>query len=327
MTPFRIGLGDRRLDRLDIGLRRLEAAELLGVGLAEFIEDCRVAARLGQLVVALARLGQRTNLAHFLGQRDRMLDQLALGDAIDQAGVVGVLGRDHRAGSAHFERLLHASHARQPLRATRSGQQAKLHLGHAELRVLDRDPIMAAERHLEPAAQRGAMDRCNHRLRTILDRVDHRRQPGHDRRLAELGNVGAGEKGLAFAPDDDSLDRLVAFGLFDRRDQSLPNRRAKRIHRRVVRRDDQDVAMAAGGNRAGGGLVDHVRHRTFLQIIAGERSLKVIKFTEKGAFLRVRCDLKAGWAMVIGLAARRMSAIYDSEETVGQRKAHVVVRP
>ena len=36
--------------------------------------------------------------------------------------------------------------------------------------------------------------------------------------------------------------------------------RAERVHGRVVRRDDKDVAMAAGRNRAGGWLVDDVGH-------------------------------------------------------------------
>jgi hypothetical protein len=66
-----------------------------------------------------------------------------------------------------------AGDARQPLRPAGAGQQAELDLGHAELRVGHRDPIMAAERDLEPAAERGAVDRRDHRLGAILDRVDH----------------------------------------------------------------------------------------------------------------------------------------------------------
>ena len=92
-----IGLGDRRLDRLDVRLGRLEAAELAGIGLAEFVEDRRVGARFGELVVALRRFGQRADVAHFLGIGDRMLQQVALDDAVDQADVVGLLGADRRA--------------------------------------------------------------------------------------------------------------------------------------------------------------------------------------------------------------------------------------
>ena len=69
---------------------------------------------------------------------------------------------------------------------------------------------MAAERDLEPAAQRGAVDRGDHRLGAILDRVDDLGQPRHLRRLAEFGDVGAGEEGLALAGDDDGVDAASA---------------------------------------------------------------------------------------------------------------------
>ena len=190
-----------------------------------------------------------------------MLDQLALDDAVDQADVARPPWRRSACRVVHhLQRLLDAGDARQALRPARAGQQAELDLGNAQLRVGHGDPIMAAERDLEPAAERGAVDRRDHRLGAILDRVDHARQPRHHRRLAEFGDVGAGEEGLPFAADDDRLDRVVAFRLLDRRDQALPHRRAERVHRRVVRGDDQHVAVAAGRNRAGGGLVDDVGH-------------------------------------------------------------------
>ena len=80
------------------------------------------------------------------------------------------------------------------------------------------DAIMAAERDLEPAAERGAVDRRDDRLGAILDRVDDHRQPRLLRRLAELGDVGAGEEGLALAGDDDGFDAVVG----------LPPRRSHR---------------------------------------------------------------------------------------------------
>ena len=55
--------------------------------------------------------------------------------------------------------------------------------------------------------------------------VSTTRQPRLLRRLAEFGDVGAGEEGLAFAGDDDRLDAVVGFGLCDRGDQPLPHRR------------------------------------------------------------------------------------------------------
>jgi hypothetical protein len=103
---------------------------------------------------------------------------------------------------------------------------------------------MAGERDLEAAAERGAVDRGDHRLGAILDHVDDLRQPGGcGLGGAELADVGAGEEGLALADDDHRLHRLVGIRLPDRRDQPLAHRVAERVHRRVVRGDDQHVAM------------------------------------------------------------------------------------
>ena len=103
-----------------------------------------------------------------------MLDQLALDDAVDQADGEGVLGAESACRDVHhLQRLLDAGDARQPLRPARARQQAELDLGNAELRVGHGDPIVGAERDLEPAAERRAVDRRDHRLGAILDRVDH----------------------------------------------------------------------------------------------------------------------------------------------------------
>ena len=175
MHAFGIGLGDRRLDRLDVRFGRVEALELAGIGLAELVEDRRVGARFGELVVALAGFGDRADVADLLGEGDRMLLELALDQPVDQADVAGLLGADRIAGRGHFQRLADAGDARQPLRAAGAGQQAELDLGHAELRRRHRDPVMAGQRDLEAAAERGAVDRGDHRLGAILDDVDHLR--------------------------------------------------------------------------------------------------------------------------------------------------------
>ena len=95
---FGIGFGDRRLDRLDIGLGRLEAAELPGIGLAEFVEDRRIGARFGELVVALATIWAAGGCRAPPRQGDGMLHQLALDDPVDEADGMGLLGADRRAG-------------------------------------------------------------------------------------------------------------------------------------------------------------------------------------------------------------------------------------
>ena len=178
-----------------------------------------------------------------------MLLQVAFDDAVDQADVMRFLGARHAAAGDHFERLLDARDARQALGAAGAGEQAQFDLGNAQLGGGNRDPIMAAERDLEPAAQGGAVDRGDHRLGAGFDPVDDFGQPRHHRRLAEFGDVGAGEEGLALAADHDRLDRVIGFGFLDRRDQPLADRGAERVDRRIVAGDDQDVVMLVGRNR------------------------------------------------------------------------------
>ncbi len=177
-NAFGIGLGDRCLDGLDIGFRRLEAAELLRIGLAEFVEDGGIAARFLQFLVAFARLGQRTDVAHFLGQRDRMLDEFALDDAVDQPHRISVLGRNHRArrhiSSAFWTPATRGSRCVPPA----PGSSPSFTSGTPELGVVNGDPIVGGQRNFQPAAEGGAMDRRDHRLRAIFDDVDHLRQHG-----------------------------------------------------------------------------------------------------------------------------------------------------
>ncbi len=58
---------------------------------------------------------------------------------------------------------------------------------------------MAGQRRLEAAAQRRAVNGRNDGLAGILDTDQHLMQTGLLRRLAELGNVGAGYEGASFA--------------------------------------------------------------------------------------------------------------------------------
>src|SRR5580698_6062635 len=52
---------------------------------------------------------------------------------------------------------------------------------------------------------RGAMDRSHDRFRRTLDRVEHVVQTRRNRRLAELGDVGAGNESASRAGQDDRL--------------------------------------------------------------------------------------------------------------------------
>jgi len=53
---------------------------------------------------------------------------------------------------------------------------------------------MRGQRHLEAAAERGPVQRRDNRLRGVLDRIENLRQIRLGRRLAEFGNVGAGDE-------------------------------------------------------------------------------------------------------------------------------------
>ena len=194
-----------------------------------------------------------------------MLFQIALDQPIDEADVMRLLRPDRIAARRHFERLRDARDARQALGPAGAGQDAELHLRHAELRGRDGDSIMTGERDLEPAAERGSVDRGDHRLGAIFDDVDDLRQHRLREGLggAEFADVRAGEEGLAEADDDDRLHRLVGIGRLDRLDQPLAHRVPERVDRRIVRLDDQDVAMDLGGNRAHRSLPSPPRCRLF----------------------------------------------------------------
>ncbi len=103
--------------------------------------------------------------------------------------------------------------SRQPLRAAGAGNEPELDFGQAEFRRRHRDAIMARQRHFEAAAERGAVNGGDNRLRIVFERIldfGNRRALG---RLAELGNVGAGDKGAAAANQNDGFDGRVCRGL------------------------------------------------------------------------------------------------------------------
>ncbi|MHC2517033.1 hypothetical protein ACVMHW_002915 [Bradyrhizobium diazoefficiens] len=133
--------------------------------------------------------------------------------------------------------------ARQALGAAGARQQAELHLGQAELGLLHRNAEMTGQRDLEAAAERGAVNCGNDRLRRVLDLGQHVVEGGRLRRLAEFGDIGTGDEGAAGAGQHDALDR----GIGDRGLDALQNATAdcgtQRIDRRAVDRDDPDFVM------------------------------------------------------------------------------------
>ena len=109
-------------------------------------------------------------------------------------------------------------------------------------------------RKFERAAGGRAMDRCNHWLRRAFDRiddVDQRRSAGIGG-AAELADICPGAEVLARPGENDGPNDLGARSRrrgLDREHRS--ERRADRVHRRAVQRQDDDAVRAASTITAG----------------------------------------------------------------------------
>ena len=136
----------------------------------------RLAARGLDLVVEVAHLAQRLRVSTtFLAKATAPSRSLPPRPARRRGPIRAPAWRRSGCRSRdHLQRLLDADDARQPLRAAGAGQQAELDLGQAELaRTGRRRGSGSAERDLEAAAERRAVDRGDDRLGAALDRVLH----------------------------------------------------------------------------------------------------------------------------------------------------------
>jgi hypothetical protein len=100
------------------------------------------------------------------------------------------------------------------------------------------------QRDLEPAAERGAVDRDDHGLDRILDALADFRKRRRLCGLAELADVRAGNEITAGADDEHDGDGVVGLRRADRLEQTVPYVRAEGVDRRVVDRDDENVVAA-----------------------------------------------------------------------------------
>ena len=114
-----------RLDRL---LPGLEAAEFSRVGLADGLENLRMAARWLKLVGAVAHLAQGRLVGDQpAGVAKRGFAQFPfLGELVDDAPFLGLARAERRPRKNDVERLLDADEARQPLRAAGAGDEPEL---------------------------------------------------------------------------------------------------------------------------------------------------------------------------------------------------------
>jgi hypothetical protein len=144
------------------------------------------------------------------GEGDGALDDVTLHHVVDDAERLG-LGRGNGvAGEHEGERLLGPDQPRQALGAAGAGQQPELHLGQAHGRLGRGHPVVAAQGHLEAAAEGGAVDGGDDGLAAGFHRLQYLVQAGSlARRGAELGDVGAGNESTPRAGEDDGLDGVV----------------------------------------------------------------------------------------------------------------------
>ena len=164
-------------------------------------------------------------------------------DLLDQAVLERFGSTDRITADDHLDREFRPDRARQALGAAGARQQAELHLGQAELGFLHGHAEMTGQRDLEAAAERGAVDRGDDRLGRVLDLGEHVVEAGRLRRLAEFGDVGAGDEGAAGAGQDDALDRGIGDRGLDAFQNTAAHCGTQRIDRRTVDRDDPDFVM------------------------------------------------------------------------------------
>ena len=170
------------------------------------------------------------------------------------------------AGGDYFHRDLRTDEARQALRSASARDDTDVHFRQAELRVAPGDAPMAGERKLETAAQGRAVDRRDHGLFARFNCLLNMAQPRILDRPLELVDIGSGDEGAACADEHDRLYIGIGTGSLQALIQTLAHRMTQNVHRRVVDRQNGNVAV---------GLVIHHSHRfplSFRYRVAGGRS-------------------------------------------------------
>ena len=162
----------------------------------------------------------------------RVIRSAARNDFVDEPDAIGLLRADHLSGQDELQGAALADQPRQPLRSAAARNESQRDFGLAKFRVLDGDPDGAGHRRLAAAAERKAIDGCDHRLAEILDEIEHLLSEtaglfGFDRRdMRELADVGAGDEGfVAGSGQDDAAHRGVVPRILEGRAQVLPGRR------------------------------------------------------------------------------------------------------
>ena len=249
-------LGKRRLHghthAVDDSGGREQAARLLGRVLRQLVERGQglgLVAGHGQRAGAPRRGTGREQLAHIGQARGQRV--VALHQPVHQACGQRGLGREVFARQHELGRGQRAHQARAALRAAGAGQQAQGDLRQAQPGRWQGQAVMRGHGHLQPAAQRRAVDGADDELVAGLHAVDGFGQRGRLRRLAELADVGTGDEGLARAHDEHGARLGGPLELLDGGQQAGAHGLAQCVDGGVVDGDDQHVTVEAGLHRAG----------------------------------------------------------------------------
>ncbi|MNP67617.1 hypothetical protein D3C76_1634710 [compost metagenome] len=104
--------------------------------------------------------------------------------------------------------------------------------------------VVATQRDFQPATQHRTMQHRQRRLVAVFDGQGQFLQDRRPGRLAELANIGAGDKGLTCAIEHDHFDLPVLLGRSKGFQQPGAYGVAKGIDRRVVDPDQGHTGLA-----------------------------------------------------------------------------------
>ena len=242
----------RHLDGVDRPQPGVEAAEAPAHGGPCLGEDLRVGPRRFDRFrsVAGARQvgGLRVAGGDRFGESDGLVLQLALDDAVDDAELERFIGAEDAGARDDVEGRLEAGDAGKPLGAAVARDDAEADLGEGEGDGLVGQAVLAGQRHLEPAAEGAGMDRGNDRLGRQVEAPVEIQPARRLLRLAELGDVGAGEEARPPADEDPGLDGRIAGDLRQPRMEAGLDGLADRVDRRIVGPQKRDGAAPLEGD-------------------------------------------------------------------------------
>ena len=175
-----------------------------------------------------------------------------------EPGPESLVGRDEPAREDHLLREAHRGGPRQALGPAPSGDDAQARLGLAEAGTLGGDAHVAGQRDLAASAERVAVHRGHHRLRSALDAIGEQLGPAARSLLERAGrphvpDVGPGAEGLLAGPGaTDRAERRILLDLPEPIAQLIEHLRREGVERlRSVEGQNRDRVAALDVHRQG----------------------------------------------------------------------------